>query len=160
MGIRLGLGVVDYLQLMEAERARANSTRDEDISQITRGIKRIAREMAIPILEVSQLNRSLEKQSDKRPSLADLRESGAIEQDADNVCFIYRPEYYLKEKTPDDDKGIAELIFEKQRNRGTGTVRVSFDGPTVTFGDIPLPDPQDEPYYQRSLYETEREDNP
>lgn len=152
-GIELGLAIVDYLQLMEAPNARNNSTRDEDVSQLTRGIKRIAREVKIPILEVSQLNRSLEKQSDKRPGLADLRESGAIEQDADNVLFIYRPDYYLKEKTPDDDKGVAELIIEKQRNRGTGTVRVRFDGPTVTFSDMPVPDPEDEPYYQRSLYQ-------
>ena len=153
LGVPLGLAVVDYLQLMEAERARQNSTRDEDISQITRGIKRLAREMHIPILEVSQLNRGLERSAEKRPQMSDLRESGAIEQDADNIIFLYRPEYYLKEKTPEDDKGIVELIIEKQRNRGTGTVRVRFDGPTVTFMDVPVPEPENEPYYQRSLYE-------
>jgi len=121
----IGLVIVDYLQLMHGPKAES---REREISQISRSLKQIAKELDIPVVALSQLNRSVESRSDKRPMLSDLRESGSIEQDADVVMFVHRPEYY--EITTYDDgsptEGTAELIIGKQRNGPVGTVRVSY----------------------------------
>lgn len=119
-GQELGLVMVDYLQLM---RAQADS-REQEISEISRSLKALAKELNVPVLALSQLNRRVEERPDKRPQLADLRESGAIEQDADVIAFVYRGEYYK----PDNPelRGQAELLLRKQRNGPTGDVRLAF----------------------------------
>ena len=117
----LGLIIVDYLQLMRSDDPRAN--RVEQVSQFSRGLKILARELQVPVIAVSQLSRAPEQRPDKRPILSDLRESGAIEQDADVVCFLYRDEYYNHES---EEPGIAEMIFAKHRNGPIGTVRLVF----------------------------------
>lgn len=112
--------IIDYLQLMQGPKT---DTRQQEISEITRSLKSLAKELNVPILTVSQLSRAAEARQDKRPVLSDLRESGAIEQDADVVIFIYRPERYKRDETPED---IAEIIISKQRNGPTGTIKLTF----------------------------------
>jgi replicative DNA helicase len=123
----LGLIVVDYLQLMHGGAGNAEN-RQQEVSSISRGLKALAKELGVPIISLSQLSRAPEQRADHRPQLSDLRESGSLEQDADLVMFLYRPEYYV---TPQEaaEKGLqgkAELIIGKQRNGPTGTVDLFF----------------------------------
>ena len=125
---KLDLLIVDYLQLMEAR--RSSDSRVQEISEISRGLKALARELSVPVVAVSQLSREVEKRPRKIPQLSDLRESGAIEQDADVVMFIYRDDYYNKES---ERQNIADIIIAKHRNGPTGQVELYFKPETMTF---------------------------
>ena len=150
----LGLVVVDYLQLLRPAAGTRPDNRVQEISEITRGFKTLAKELDVPVLALSQLSRAVEQRDDKRPHLADLRESGAIEQDADVVMFIYREEYYLGRRQPEPDTkahedwlakmervhNVAEIIIAKQRHGPTGMVKLQFDGATTKFRDLDVAD--------------------
>jgi len=145
----VGLVVVDYLQLLQGTGRNANDNRVNEISEISRGLKTLAKELDVPVLALSQLSRAVESREDKRPQLSDLRESGSIEQDADMVLFVYREDYYLASKQPADDHpdieewrqemerayGRAEVIVAKQRHGSTGKVRLKFDSRITKFSD-------------------------
>ena len=145
----LNLIVVDYIQLMRSSSNR-NDGRVQEISEITQGLKALAKELAVPVLALSQLSRAVEQRDDKQPQLADLRESGSIEQDADVVMFVYREAYYLERKQPklgsiehaewqskmNDVNGLADIILGKQRHGPTGTVKVEFEGIYTKFKDL------------------------
>lgn len=125
---------VDYLQLMSAERRGRDDNRTQEVSDISRGLKRLATELDVPIVALSQLNRSLEGRPNKRPMLSDLRESGSLEQDSSAVLFLYRPSVY----DPVADKGVAECIIAKQRNGPVGTVPLAFDPSCGRWKDSPF----------------------
>ena len=129
----LGLVVIDYLQLMRGSDLTARRSREQEISEISRNLKALAKELMVPVVALSQLNRGVESRTDKRPLMSDLRESGAIEQDADIVMFLYRDEYYNPES---EKKGVAEVIIGKQRNGPTGTVELSFQGQYTLFSNL------------------------
>ncbi len=127
----LGLVIIDYLQLMSG--SGRSESRQQEISEISRSLKALAREIQCPVVALSQLSRAVEKRDDKRPMLSDLRESGAIEQDADVVMFIYRDEYYNKES---EEAGITEIIVAKQRNGPTGTVKLGWQAEYTKFVNL------------------------
>ncbi len=129
---KLGLIIVDYLQLMAAD--RNVESRVQEVSQISRALKVLARELEVPILAMSQLSRAVEQRHDKRPILSDLRDSGSIEQDSDLVFFVYRDEYYMGEES--DQQGIAEVILAKHRNGPTGTIKLSWLRRYAKFADL------------------------
>jgi len=146
----LSLIVVDYLQLLRSSQSGKSENRVQEVSDITRGLKALAKELHVPVLALSQLSRQVEARDDKRPMLSDLRESGSIEQDADAVMFIYREEYYLARREPtegtedhrqwqaDMDRvhNQAEVIIAKQRHGPIGRVVVEFDSRTTRFSDF------------------------
>ena len=147
----IGMVIVDYLQLLQGSgKGSAGDNRVQEISEISRGLKQLAKELDLPVVALSQLSRAVEQREDKRPQLSDLRESGSIEQDADIVLFIYREDYYLAAKQPGDDHpdfsawqeemqrayGLAEVIVAKQRHGSTGKVRLKFDSRITKFSDL------------------------
>ena len=146
----LGVIIVDYLQLLRPPKNSRGESRVLEVSEITQGLKALAKELNIPILALSQLSRQVEQREDKRPPLSDLRESGSIEQDADVVMFVYRESYYLENKQPklgsiehaewqskmNDVNGLADIILGKQRHGPTGTVKVEFEGIYTKFKDL------------------------
>ena len=146
----LSIVVVDYIQLMRSGSKNKNDNRVQEISEITQGLKALAKELSVPVLALSQLSRAVEQRDDKQPQLADLRESGSIEQDADVVMFVYREAYYLERKQPklgsiehaewqskmNDVNGLADIILGKQRHGPTGTVKVEFEGIYTKFKDL------------------------
>jgi len=147
----IGMVIVDYLQLLQGTgKGSAGDNRVQEISEISRGLKQLAKELDVPVMALSQLSRAVEQREDKRPQLSDLRESGSIEQDADIVLFIYREDYYLAARQPADDHpevdkwreemarvyGLAEVIVAKQRHGSTGKVRLKFDSRVTKFSDL------------------------
>ncbi|TIP86495.1 MAG: replicative DNA helicase [Mesorhizobium sp.] len=142
--------VIDYIQLMQGSSAKSSQNRVQEITEITTGLKALAKELAVPIIALSQLSRQVESRDDKRPQLSDLRESGSIEQDADVVMFVYREEYYLKNREPkpgtdeyikwehemNEMRGKAEVIVAKQRHGPTGSVSLAFQGEFTRFSDL------------------------
>jgi replicative DNA helicase len=157
----IGMIVVDYLQLVRPASAGRESNRVQEVSEITQGLKAIAKELEVPVMALSQLSRQVEQRDDKRPQLSDLRESGAIEQDADVVMFIFREEYYHERRRPSETEtadfhewqekmqhiqGITEVIVGKHRHGPTGTVRLLFNGLVTKFSNLAEPDSLPEPY--------------
>jgi replicative DNA helicase len=146
----LGMIVVDYLQLLTGSQRRASEGRVQEVSEITTGLKALAKELNVPILALSQLSRAVENREDKRPQLADLRESGSIEQDADVVMFVFREEYYVERTKPSEGtlefqdwmakmqivSGKAEVIIGKQRHGPVGTVQLQFESNVTRFSDL------------------------
>lgn len=131
---KLDLIIIDYLQLMKGPKTiSSGSNREQEISAISRGLKELSKELGVPIIALSQLSRQVENRTDKRPMLSDLRESGAIEQDADMVCFIYRDDYYNPES---DEKGIAEFIVAKNRHGEPGTAKLAWLGQYTLFANL------------------------
>ena len=149
----LGLIVIDYLQLLRGSSASAAQSRVLEISEITRGLKALAKELSVPVLALSQLSRAVEQRDDKRPQLSDLRESGTIEQDSDVVMFVFREEYYIERRMPSEGTpehmtwqadmekahNIAEVIIGKQRHGPVGTVKLHFEGQFTRFSDLANP---------------------
>ena len=129
----LDIIIIDYLQLMTGSVGRSSESRQQEVSDISRQLKGLARELNVPVVSLSQLSRAVESRPDKRPMLSDLRESGAIEQDADVVMFIYRDEYYNKDS---EFKKQAEIIIAKQRNGPVGTVNLAWLGEYTKFANL------------------------
>lgn len=147
----IGLVIVDYLQLLQGSGRHSGDNRVQEISEISRGLKTLAKELNVPVLALSQLSRAVEQRDDKRPQLSDLRESGSIEQDADIVLFVFREEYYVKSREPkledvaaydawkaemEQVHGLSEVLIAKQRHGATGKVRLAFESHITKFSDL------------------------